>query len=136
MPDRLTVMPAPSPPVAQEPREVPSLVPQPAPARRRDWTGLALAAGSFLLILAWAAATRPLNAPDEPAHLQAVMTVRNQHRLPEVHYIFPSPTGQVVGEPGDARVRAYTQTLRRGTYVLIPYESMQAPLYYLVAGVA
>src|SRR4051794_34540781 len=54
--------------------------------------GLALAVISFGLGLVWAAAVGPLGAPDEPAHLQAVMQVRKLHILPEVHYVFALDT--------------------------------------------
>ena len=90
-----------------------------------------------MLLLAWVAVIRPLNAPDEPAHLQAVMTVRRAHQLPAIHFVFSAPDsdhGAPLPGQGDAGVQAYTAGLRRGDYVRIPYESMQAPLYYLAAG--
>lgn len=99
--------------------------------------GLALAVGSFLLNALWVVAVVPLDAPDEPAHLQAVVEVRNKHILPEIHYDFSDPEGKVVGTPGDRAVQDYT--VAQGfyhPYDSIPYESMQPPLYYLVVGLA
>lgn len=81
---------------------------------------------------------RPLNAPDEPAHLQAIMEMRQTSSLPEIHFDFSKdPRGTVVGNPGSSRVRAYAS--EQGVddpYLLIPYESMQPPLYYVAAASA
>src|SRR5947209_6640627 len=76
--------------------------------RLRPGPGLVLALISFWLGLLWVAAIPPLGAPDEPAHLQAVMQVRKQHILPEVHYDFSAdPQGQIVGTPADAATQEY-----------------------------
>jgi hypothetical protein len=100
-------------------------------------TGLALAVLSFWLGLFWAAATHPLAAPDEPAHLLAVMQVRNYHILPEVHYDFSrNPHGEVVNTPVDPATYAYIVAQGSGDAVrLIPSESFHPPLYYLTAGI-
>jgi len=99
------------------------------------WPGLLIAGLSFGLNLLWVAAIKPLNAPDEPAHLQAIMQVREQHILPEVHYTFPTPRGKYDLAAGDQAAKDYTRQMgRRGEWPLIPYESMQAPLYYVTAG--
>ena len=96
--------------------------------------GLTLAALSLLLNLGWAAAIKPLNTPDEPA-ISGRLAVRTLNILPEVHYEFPTPTGRVVGWQGDPAVQAYTQQQGgQGTFVLIPYEGMQPPLYYALVG--
>ncbi len=64
--------------------------------------GLVLAVMSLLLNTAWALLNKPLAAVDEPAHLQAIMQVRTQHRLPEVHFSFQNtPAGEVVHTPID-----------------------------------
>src|SRR5207249_2321881 len=81
----------------------------------------------------WVVGIRPLNAPDEPAHLQAVMQVRKQHILPEIYFDFSKSTEQeVVLTPGDPAVRDYAA--QNGiSYTTTPYESRQPPLYYLGA---
>jgi 4-amino-4-deoxy-L-arabinose transferase-like glycosyltransferase len=100
--------------------------------------GLALALVSFWLNLLWVAAVQPLDAPDEPAHLKAIMTFRTQLVLHEIHFVFvTTPPWSLVGTPGDPATVDYARS--RGiqdTYMLLPYESAQPPLYYLVAGIA
>ncbi len=97
--------------------------------------GLALAVSSFFLILLWTAATKPLNAPDEPAHIQAVMQVRKQLILPEVHYNPGDSHTTVIGHPIDEGTVAYSMALGRTDWWMItPYEATQPPLYYLLAG--
>ncbi len=106
--------------------------------RLRRWAGQpgsALAFSSFLLILLWAGVTKPLNAPDEPAHIQAVMQVRKQHILPEVHYNPANTEAEVTGHPRDDETIAYSSSLgRTDPWMLTPYEATQPPLYYLAAG--
>src|SRR4051812_43459486 len=82
-------------------------LPQSRPVRRplrrglRWSVGLSLACLSFGLNLLWAAAIRPLNAPDELAYLQTLMQVRNELTLPEIHFDFQAnPQGTVIGAPG------------------------------------
>jgi 4-amino-4-deoxy-L-arabinose transferase-like glycosyltransferase len=100
--------------------------------------GLVIAALSFVLLLDWAFTVRPLNAPDEPAHLQAVMELRERRSLPEIHFHFIRPRrGRVVGQPGSSLARAYISSLGiKSDLVLTPYESVQPPLYYLCAALA
>src|SRR5437764_13798438 len=106
--------------------------------RPNNWIGLVLAGASFVLLLAWAFAVRPLNAPDEPAHLQAVMLLRETGRLPEIHFDFSAHSpATVVGQPASIRARMYAQALGiRDELVLTPYESSQPPLYYICAAAA
>jgi 4-amino-4-deoxy-L-arabinose transferase-like glycosyltransferase len=101
--------------------------------------GFILAAVNFCVGLVWITVIQRLDAPDEPAHLQAIMQVRKEHKLPEVHFAQGSRAGEIVGSPSDAETRAYI--LRRRSklpvnddYVLLPYKSVQPPLYYLAAG--
>jgi len=91
---------------------------------------------SFALNLVWAALNHPFAAPDEPAHLQAVMQVRVRHILPEVHYSFiPKMMGEIVSTPVDQPTLAYAQAQgQTDLYILSPYEGVQPPLFYLVAG--
>lgn len=100
--------------------------------------GIIVALASLLLGAIWAVAIAPLHAPDEPAHLQAIMEVRKAGRLPEIHYEFVTNAGgAVVGNPGDQASRDYALSLGIGVgrpRLLIPYESMQPPLYYMAAG--
>jgi 4-amino-4-deoxy-L-arabinose transferase-like glycosyltransferase len=77
-----------------------------------------------------------MDAPDEPAHLQAIMQVRLLGMIPEVHFRFDTdPQGVVVNTPVDSATSRYssecgiTEPLK-----LVPYESYQAPLYYLLVG--
>ena len=111
---------------------------RPGPGRLCRWThqpGITLALSSFFLILLWAGVTKPLNAPDEPAHLQAVMQVRTQHLLPEVHYNPANTQAEETGHPRDDATIAYAAGLgRTDRWMLTPYEATQPPLYYLAAG--
>jgi 4-amino-4-deoxy-L-arabinose transferase-like glycosyltransferase len=82
---------------------------------------------------------QPLDAPDEPAHLEAIMQVRKEHKLPEAHFVLGSRVGEIIGSPSDPETRAYI--LRRRSklpvndeYVALPYKSVQPPLYYVAAG--
>src|SRR5215216_4966690 len=75
--------------------------------RRVPQRGLLVALIGLALILPWVRVIHLLNAPDEPAHLQAVMVVRKQHVLPEIHYYFPTATGKVDGNPGDPDTRLF-----------------------------
>jgi len=104
--------------------------------KRAGQPGLVVAAISFALGLLWAVTIHPLHAPDEPAHFQAVLEVRNAHRLPEIHYEFSSRRqGAAIGSPGDATARQWARERGYGAPLnLLPYEAMQPPLYYLVAG--
>jgi 4-amino-4-deoxy-L-arabinose transferase-like glycosyltransferase len=100
--------------------------------------GFILAAINFCLGLVWMAVIQPLDAPDEPGHVQAIMQVRKQHILPEVHYA-PSSAAGVIGPPSDPETRAYIAKLLpklpvNEAYFILPYESFQPPLYYLAAG--
>jgi 4-amino-4-deoxy-L-arabinose transferase-like glycosyltransferase len=101
--------------------------------------GFILAAINFCIGLVWMAVIRPLDALDEPAHLQAIMQVRKQHILPEIHYTEPNTAGEIARPPGDSETVAYIAKLRpklpvNDEYVLVPDESWQPPLYYLAAG--
>jgi 4-amino-4-deoxy-L-arabinose transferase-like glycosyltransferase len=91
---------------------------------------------SFGVGLFWAAAIRPLNAPDETAYLQAVMQTRQERRLPEIHFAFTAnPQGEVVGTPGDAAAREYMQGQGITDPIqLLAYENVQPPLYFLITG--
>jgi 4-amino-4-deoxy-L-arabinose transferase-like glycosyltransferase len=100
--------------------------------------GLMLAGMSLCLGLIWISVIRPLDAPDEPAHLQAIMQVRKQHMLPEVHYSSNNRAVKMLGS-GNPETRAYIAKLRprlpvTDAYVVLPYKSVQPPLYYIVAG--
>jgi 4-amino-4-deoxy-L-arabinose transferase-like glycosyltransferase len=98
-----------------------------------------LAVISFLVGLLWIAVMQPLDAPDEPAHLQAIMQVRKQHILPEIRYAPGKPESNIIGPPGDPETRAYIAKLLpklpvNDQFILLPYESWQPPLFYLAAG--
>ena len=99
--------------------------------------GVVLLLISLGLNIGWAVAVKPLNAVDEPAHLQAILQVRNQHILPEVHFRFDQdPAGIVANTPVDDAARDYAIHLgySRPPLLLWPYEGRQPPLYYIVAG--
>jgi 4-amino-4-deoxy-L-arabinose transferase-like glycosyltransferase len=101
--------------------------------------GFILAAINFCIGLVWMAVIRPLDALDEPAHLQAVMQVRKQHILPEIHYTGGNTASEIARPTGDSETVAYIAKLRpklpvNDEYVLVPDESWQPPLYYLAAG--
>src|SRR4030095_15029784 len=101
--------------------------------------GLILAIISFLLGLVWLSVIQPLDAPDEPGHLQAIMQVRKQHMVPEVHFSPSSPGAVMTSPPADTETRAYVSKLLsklpvQDQHFLVPYESFQPPLYYLAAG--
>ncbi len=103
---------------------------------RTNRVGLSLALISFWLGLLWLSTIRPFNAPDEPAHLQAIMQVRIANILPEVHYDFSTdPKGRIVNTPVDQAT--YDYIVSSGTNSpdrLIPNESVQPPLYYGIVG--
>jgi hypothetical protein len=114
-----------------------------ARARRRGGIpgrrpGLAVFVAALWLGLLWAAAIRPLNAPDEPAYLQTVAQVRRERALPEIHFDFSrTPTGEVVGAPGDAAVRAYAAAAGFADPIRqLAYQTVQPPLYFLVTALA
>jgi 4-amino-4-deoxy-L-arabinose transferase-like glycosyltransferase len=101
--------------------------------------GFILAAINFCLGLIWMSVIRPLDAPDEPAHLEAIMQVRKEHKLPEVHFAPGNPAGEIAGSAGDSETRAYILKRRsklpvNDEYVVLPYKSVQPPLYYVAAG--
>jgi 4-amino-4-deoxy-L-arabinose transferase-like glycosyltransferase len=101
--------------------------------------GFILAAINFCIGLVWMAVIRPLDALDEPAHLQAVMQVRKQHILPEIHYVGGTTASEIARPTGDSETVAYIAKLRQklpvnDEYVLVPDESWQPPVYYLAAG--
>jgi 4-amino-4-deoxy-L-arabinose transferase-like glycosyltransferase len=101
--------------------------------------GFILALISYLVGLVWMAVIPPLDALDEPAHLQAIMQVRKQHIIPEIHYVTGNAAGEIVRPPGDPETVAYIKKIRpklpvSDDYVLVPDESWQPPLYYLAAG--
>lgn len=100
--------------------------------------GLILAAINFSIGLLWMTVVNPLDAPDEPGHLGAIMQVRKQHILPEIHYDLRTPAG-VTGPAGDPETRAYVTRLVpqlpvSEQYFSFPYESFQPPLYYVLTG--
>jgi 4-amino-4-deoxy-L-arabinose transferase-like glycosyltransferase len=100
--------------------------------------GVILAAMNFCIGLVWMAVIQPLDAPDEPGHLGAIMQVRKQHMLPEIHYDPGNPVG-VTGPAGDPETRAYVVRLVpklpvSEQYFSFPYEAFQPPLYYVVTG--
>ncbi len=85
------------------------------------------------------AVIQPLDAPDEPGHLQAIMQVRKQHMLPEIHFGPSSPAAVIANPPSDTETRAYVANLLpklpvQDPHFLVLYESFQPPLYYLTAG--
>jgi 4-amino-4-deoxy-L-arabinose transferase-like glycosyltransferase len=101
--------------------------------------GLILAVTNFCIGLVWMFVIQPLDAPDEPGHLHAIMQVRKQHILPEIHYTGGNTAGEIARPPGDPETVAYIANLRsklpvNDEYVLDPDESWQPPLYYLAAG--
>jgi len=103
--------------------------------------GFILAVINFCLGLVWMAVIRPLDAPDAPAHLEALMQVRREHMLPEVHFAEGNRVGQVINSPIDRQTRAYVAKIMprlpvTDPWIAVPYKSVQPPLYYVAAGVA
>jgi 4-amino-4-deoxy-L-arabinose transferase-like glycosyltransferase len=98
--------------------------------------GLIIALVSMWLSIIWVAVIPPMNAPDEPAYLQAVMETRNKRMLPEIHFDFSkNPFGDLRGDPGDAAVREYATQHNQGVSLrLTPYENSQPPLYFMITG--
>jgi 4-amino-4-deoxy-L-arabinose transferase-like glycosyltransferase len=102
--------------------------------------GFALAVINFCVGLVWMAVILPLDAPDEPGHLQAIMQVRKQHILPEMH-LQPAANNapEMIRPPRDPDTLAYIRNIRQELPVndhalVIPYKSVQPPLYYVMAG--
>jgi 4-amino-4-deoxy-L-arabinose transferase-like glycosyltransferase len=101
--------------------------------------GLVIATVGFLVRLVWVVVIPPLDAPDEPAHLKAIMQVREQHTLPQVHYALGNSVIKIASSSGDSDtyVANLLSTLPvNDEYVQLPYKSVQPPLYYLAAGLA
>jgi 4-amino-4-deoxy-L-arabinose transferase-like glycosyltransferase len=103
--------------------------------------GLILAAINFALGLVWMVVIHPLDAPDEPAHLRAVMQVRQQYKLPEVHFAPGNPPRQLGCSPRSSEIRAYVAKLLprlpvNDAWIALPYKSVQPPLYYVATGLA
>jgi len=99
--------------------------------RRPLSLGLLVAGLSFAINLLWVFSIPPLQAPDEPAHLQTIMAVRSGDILPVNHW----QAGQLVGPPSDSPVLQYARAQGITTpFMLLPYEFSQPPLYYWVAG--
>jgi hypothetical protein len=102
--------------------------------------GFVLAVINFCVGLVWTAVILPLDAPDEPGHLQAIMQVRKQHILPEMHLQPAVNTApEVIWPPRDPETVAYIRKVRQELpvsdhYLVIPYKSVQPPLYYVIAG--
>jgi 4-amino-4-deoxy-L-arabinose transferase-like glycosyltransferase len=101
--------------------------------------GFILAVVAFLVRLLWMVTIPPGDALDEPAHLQAIMQVRKQHILPEIHHAPGKPVAEMTSPRGDPETVAYIRGLVpklpvNDAYVLVPDESWQPPLYYLTAG--
>ena len=102
--------------------------------------GFVLAVINFCVGLVWMAVILPLDAPDEPGHLQAIMQVRKQHILPEMHLqSATNTTREIIWPPRDPETVAYIRKVRQELpvndhYLVIPYKSMQPPLYYVIAG--
>ena len=102
--------------------------------------GFVLAVINFGISLVWMVVIRPLDAPDEPGHLQAIMQVRKQHILPEMHLQPAVNTApEVIWPPPDPETVAYIRKVRQELpvsdhYLVIPYKSVQPPLYYVIAG--
>jgi hypothetical protein len=106
--------------------------------RELPTAGITLALLSFWLGLIWVATVPPMNAPDEPAYLQAIMETRNKRMIPEIHFDFgKNPADDLVGDPGDPAARAYAaqHNMDRGIR-LMPYQNSQPPLYFIIAGPA
>jgi 4-amino-4-deoxy-L-arabinose transferase-like glycosyltransferase len=67
------------------------------------------------------------------------MQVSEQHSLPRVHYAQSNPAVKIASSSGDSDiyVAKLLSTLPvNDEYVLLPYKSVQPPLYYLAAGLA
>jgi 4-amino-4-deoxy-L-arabinose transferase-like glycosyltransferase len=102
--------------------------------------GFILAVVNFCVGLVWMTVILPLDAPDSPAHLQAIMQVRKHNILPreELHPSSDS-AGEIILPPRDPQTLAYIRMIRQELpvndhYVAIPYKSVQPPLYYIIAG--
>jgi 4-amino-4-deoxy-L-arabinose transferase-like glycosyltransferase len=97
------------------------------------WFGVSLA-----LNLVWALAIPPLDAPDEPSHLRTIRMVARTGKLPEVHYRFDrNPRGEVVDVQPDPELVGFAYRWgRREAFEQLPYEAMQPPTYYVLAGLA
>ena len=103
--------------------------------------GMILAGINFCIGLIWLLVIPPLDAPDAPAHLEAVMQVREEHMLPQVHFAPGNPVTQVIESPIDPKTRSYVAKIIprlpvNNAWIGLPYKSVQPPLYYVAAGLA
>lgn len=97
----------------------------------------ALALFTLAKSLIWVVVNPPLNSGDETAHLMYVMQLRNTGALP-VFKFAPDCSTEKTSTPPDPAALKFIQD--RGYAVVVPftiapYESYQAPLYYLACAV-
>ncbi len=112
----------------------------PVGAGDRLWRAGLFALALFTLVksLLWVAVNPPLNSGDESAHLMYVMQLRNTGALP-VFKFAPDCTTEKTSTPPDPaalkfiRDRGYAEL---AAFTAVPYESYQAPLYYMTCAVA
>ena len=112
----------------------------PAGVGDRLWRAGLFALALFTLVksLLWVTVNPPLNSGDESAHLMYVMQLRNTGTLP-VFKFAPDCTTEKTSTPPDPaalkfiRERGYAEL---AAFTAVPYESYQAPLYYMTCAVA
>jgi hypothetical protein len=87
--------------------------------------------------LVWVAVNPPFNAGDETAHLHYVMQLRNTWQLPVFKFAPDCSTRNTSTPPDPAALKLIQEKgyAQLAAYTAEPYESYQAPLYYLAAAV-
>jgi hypothetical protein len=90
--------------------------------------GLTFAKGAL-----WAVLIAPLDAPDEPSHLNYIVQVREGHLLPVVDLVSPGGLRTPPSTPLNQDVRNYFAAYDYKFFRSMPYESAQPPLYYWAA---
>ncbi|MGI8587250.1 MAG: glycosyltransferase family 39 protein [Chloroflexia bacterium] len=103
------------------------------PAARRIVA--AIVAFALLRGVAWAYMIPPLQAPDEPSHMLFVAQLRANGALPIAFIVRQDRLGRGSTTRPPA-MRAYLADHGYTTFLSQPYESTQAPLYYVLCALA
>jgi hypothetical protein len=83
----------------------------------------------------WASLVAPLDAPDEPSHVNYVVQVREGYWLPVVELVSPGGLRTPPSTPLNQDVRDWFARYDYKFFRSMPYESAQPPLYYWAAAI-
>jgi hypothetical protein len=100
------------------------------PAR---WGLALLLVFTFAKGVLWAGLIAPLDAPDEPSHLNYIVQVRDGGLLPVVDLVSPAGLLTPPSTPLNQDARDFFALYNYKFFRSMPYESAQPPLYYWLA---